>query len=48
MKVQYYLLLLKLLQIGVPYTSIKEMDKEEILYIIAANTAIEERQQKNG
>jgi hypothetical protein len=48
MKVQYYLLLLKLLQIGIPYDNIKEMDEEEILYIIAASTAVEEKQNKNG
>lgn len=42
-KIQYYSMLLKLLTIGIPYDAIKEMDEEEIVYILATNAALEER-----
>ena len=43
----YYLMLIKLLQIGIPYHTILEMEEEEINYIIGTYMAIIEKQQEN-
>ena len=46
MKVNYYIMLLRLLQVGVPYDAIQVMSKEEVLYLLTVNMVQEERQQE--
>jgi len=48
MKVSYYTMLLQLLQIGIPYEAIQEMDQTEILYILTVNMVQEERRNQHG
>lgn len=41
-------MVLKLLNIGIPWDVIHEMDEDEILIFLATNGAIEEKQNQDG
>jgi len=41
-------MLLQLLRIGIPYESIQEMGREEILYLLTVNMVQEEKRNQNG
>ena len=47
-KVSHYTMLLQLLRIGIPYESIQEMGREEILYLLTVNMVQEEKRNQNG
>lgn len=40
---QHYITLFQLLEIGIPYTQIYEMDEDEVTYILATHAAINEK-----
>lgn len=45
-KVHYYVMLLQLLRIGVPYDAIQHMSQQDIFYLLTVNMVQEERQQE--
>jgi len=45
-KIQFYIHLLSMLEIGIPYETIFELDEEESTYIQATHVAIQELRNK--